>query len=113
MIVVSLEDRLHAARLRSPLSASAEMSEDAIALAFTAKHGGTLRFDHQMGHWFQWDGTRWRKDETELAFDLAREVARSLAEGKRTLGRAATAAGVEKLAKADRSHAVESSIWDG
>lgn len=90
----------------------AEVSEDTIALAFTAQHGGSLLYDHSVGRWFQWDGTRWKMDETDLAFDFARGLARELGEGVRALGRAATAAGVEKMARADRSHAVTSATWD-
>lgn len=90
----------------------AEVSEDTIALAFTAQHGGSLLYDHNVGRWFQWDGTRWQMDETDLAFDFARALARQLGDGVRALGRAATAAGVEKMARADRSHAVTSTTWD-
>lgn len=90
----------------------AEMSEDTIALAFTAQHGGSLLFDHHAGRWFRWDGAHWLMDETDLAFDYARQLARELGEGKRAMGRAATAGGVEKLARADRTHAVTSAVWD-
>lgn len=97
---------------REAANDGAEVSEDTIALAFTAQHGGSLLYDHNVGRWFQWDGTRWQMDETDLAFDFARELARQLGDGVRALGRAATAAGVEKMARADRSHAVKSTTWD-
>jgi len=90
----------------------AEVSEDMIALAFTHRHGGSLLFDHHVGKWFRWTGTHWQKDETDLAFDYARHLARTMGEGKRAMGRAATAGGVEKLARADRTHAVTSDAWD-
>ncbi len=90
----------------------AEMSEDTIALAFTAQHGGSMLFDNHVGRWFRWDGVRWEMDETDLAFDYARQLARELGEGKRAMGRAATASGVEKMARADRAHAVTSAVWD-
>ena len=89
-----------------------EVSEDAIALAFTKKYSGWLLFDHDQGCWYEWDGTRWRQDKCEHAFHYARELARSHGDGKRAMGRAAVAAGVEKLAKSDPKHAVNSSIWD-
>ncbi|KQM86210.1 hypothetical protein ASE67_10195 [Sphingomonas sp. Leaf23] len=89
-----------------------DVSEDTIALAFTAQHGGSLLFDHNAGRWFRWDGARWLMDETDLAFDYARLLARELGGGVRALGRAATASGVEKLARADRTHAVTSAVWD-
>lgn len=89
-----------------------EMSEDAIALAFTRQHGSSLLFDHHIGKWFRWTGTHWQRDETGLAFEFARQLARSLGEGNRVLGRAATASGVERLARSDRAHAITSEAWD-
>lgn len=89
-----------------------EVSEDAIALAFTERHGSDLLFDHNVGRWYRWNGVFWEMDETELAFDFARKLARLMSEGKRALGRAGTATGVEKLARADRAHAVTSGVWD-
>lgn len=93
-------------------SGDVEVSEDTIALAFTQQHGGSLLFDHNAGRWFRWTGQQWKMDETDLAFDYARKLARELGEGKRAMGRAATAGGVEKLARADRAHAVTSDTWD-
>jgi len=100
------------ARRLAAANDDAEMSEDTIALAFTAQHGGSMLFDNHAGRWFRWDGVRWEMDETDLAFDYARQLARELGEGKRAMGRAATAGGVEKLARADRAHAVTSAVWD-
>ena len=100
------------AKQQAQANDNAEVSEDTIALAFTAQHGGSLLFDHNAGRWFRWDGVHWKMDETDLAFDYARKLARELGEGKRAMGRAATAGGVEKLARADRAHAVTSDGWD-
>lgn len=96
----------------SPANENLEVSEDSIALAFTAHHGGDLLFDHHVGKWFRWNSVFWEMDETDLAIDYARKLARILGDGKRIFGRAATAAGVEKLARADRTHAVTSAAWD-
>lgn len=93
-------------------SKSYEVSEDFIALAFTKEHGGDLLFDHHVGKWFRWTGVFWEQDETDLALDYARKLARKLGDGKRALGKAATASGVEKLCRADRVHAVTSATWD-
>lgn len=93
-------------------SDDAEVSEDMIARAFTAQHGGSLLFDHNAGRWFRWDGAHWEMDSTDLAYDYARKLARELGGGKRAMGRAATAGGVERLARADRAHAVTSEGWD-
>ncbi len=83
-------------------------SEDDIALAFTELHGDTLRFDHDAGKWFEWDGTRWKRDNHHRAFTYAREMARTHGGA----GKANFAGGVERFARADRIHAVSADIWD-
>ncbi|SCW36733.1 phage/plasmid primase, P4 family, C-terminal domain-containing protein [Sphingobium faniae] len=83
-------------------------SEDDIALAFAARHGQTLRFDHNVGAWFEWDGTRWKKDSCHRAFTYARQIGRQ----RGAAGKANFAGGVEKFARADPVHAVTSEIWD-
>jgi len=97
---------------KSSSGRKSDVSEDSIALAFTQQHGGDLLFDHHVGKWFRWTGVFWEMDETNLALDFARTLARMLADGDRGLGRASTAAGVEKMARADRTHAVTSAAWD-
>ena len=100
------------AKPKAANDSTGELSEDDIARAFTMIHGGDLLFDHHVGKWFHWTGVFWEMDETDLAFDYARLLARSLSDGKRVIGKAATAGGVERLARADRAHAVTSSTWD-
>ena len=95
---------------RSP--SAVDMSEDAIALAFTDTYKDSLRFDSEIGSWFHWDGTRWRQEKTNLALDYARQTARAQGGGEKTWGKASVAAGVEKFARADRAHAVKNEIWD-
>ena len=85
-----------------------EPTEDDIALAFTTLHGATLRFDHDAGHWYEWDGARWRPDNSHRAFTYAREIARQHGGA----GKANFAAGVERFARADRGHAVNADLWD-
>ncbi len=88
-------------------------TEDGIALAFESRFENELRFDHHAGTWFHWDGTRWRREETDLAFAWARGMCREInAHGKANLARAATAAGVERFTRAARCFAVTSEIWD-
>lgn len=91
---------------------SAELSEDSIARAFTEIHKCDLRFDHDVGLWFEWDGSRWRADHTQKAFDYARQQSRGLSLGQRAFGRASVARGVERFAQADREHAVRHDLWD-
>lgn len=91
---------------------AAEVSEDAIALAFTETFRDTLRYDHDVGRWFRWDGIYWKRDGTDLAMHYTRQFARELSEAKRALCKASVAAGAERFARADRAHAVTNEIWD-
>ena len=105
-VVQLIEDQLEAP----------EFTEDALALEFTRQHGEDLRFVAAWGKWLQWDGRRWDFDLTIHAFDRARKICREAAaranKGQKTLAKANTVAGVEKLAKADRVHAAEVEQWD-
>jgi putative DNA primase/helicase len=110
---VNVAERLAAAEEVTPLiDPSLEASEDTIATAFAAKHGASLRFDHDQGMWFEWVGSHWRRDKLNRAFHWAREVARTIGKGKRALAKASAAAGVERFARAHPVHAAEASIWD-
>ena len=101
-----------------PVVLSPEYSEDALALEFTARHKHELRNVAKWGSWLLWDGARWCFEETYRAYDLARAVARDFANacGKdgtaKKLTSASTVAAIEKLARADRRHAVTVDIWD-
>lgn len=89
-----------------------EVSEDSIALAFTREHGKTMRFDHDIGKWYQWSTTHWRSLTIPAAFHYAREIGRRLGAGKKAVCKAAVAGGAERFARADPVHAVTSEIWD-
>jgi putative DNA primase/helicase len=86
--------------------------------AFVRAHGNKLRYDHSIRRWYVWDRTRWRREETKLAFRWAHEKARALATTANSpktavvAGRAAFADGVEKLAQAHRTLAVTHDHWD-
>ncbi len=88
-------------------------TEDGIARAFTDKYKDELRYCHHSGSWFRWDGQRWLKEETHLAFYWTRILCRDLNRAcTEKLAKAATAAAVERFAQADRVFAVTSGIWD-
>ena len=89
-----------------------EVSEDAIALAFTRKFGNSMRFDHNVGKWYQWSHTHWRPLVVPAAFHFARELGRELGAGKKQICKASVAGGSERFARADPTHAVDSSNWD-
>jgi putative DNA primase/helicase len=40
------------------------------------EHGDSLRYSPEKGHWFYWDGTRWREDRKNYAHRLAQETIR-------------------------------------
>jgi putative DNA primase/helicase len=95
------------------------LTEDGIALAFTAAHEDLLRYDHTRGKWYHWTGKSWRLDETRLAFSWCRRICRQLAKRPglsaktlSTMAKAATSASVERFAMSDPALAVTSSLWD-
>jgi phage/plasmid-associated DNA primase len=85
-------------------------TEDAVALAFAMRHRDDLRFNHRRKRWHAWDGTRWRDESTELAFEFARRIARE--SNKSTASKAAFARGVEAFARADRVFALVGDEFD-
>ena len=124
---LSPDDRLRAAGATfslppGPAIEAPEFSDDAIALAFSDQHAATLLFVPEWGHWLRWDGARWARDKTLSVFDLARAVCREQAaaadaKAQRSNPGAAIAsaqkvAAVEKMARTDRRHARDASLFD-
>jgi hypothetical protein len=95
-----------------------QFSEDRLALEFTARHHSDWRYVALWGKWLQWVNTRWRPEETLRAFEMARHVCRaaSVLADKESLARAvasaSTVAGVERLARSDRRHAMTFDLYD-
>lgn len=88
-------------------------TEDKIALIFRQHFSGKLLFAHKLGKWFAWTGNNWKNEETGLAFDLARTLARrnngqSSARG----GSASFATGVVKMVKNDPQFSVTGEKFD-
>ncbi len=94
------------------------ITEDSVALTFLATHKDKLRFNHDAGAWFLWDGWVWHRQPTKLAYHWARERARlmSLDHGnvrsRLAAGKASFAGGVERFAQADPTFAVTNAIWN-
>ena len=89
------------------------LTEDNLAIVFAEQFGRRLRFAHDVGRWFVWDDSRWREDSTDCAFNWVRDLCRNLnREGKRLLAKAATAAAVERFARADRAFAMRGDEWN-
>jgi putative DNA primase/helicase len=95
-------------------------SEESLALRFSRRYGGELRYVAGWDRWMCWDGTRWREDDTLAVFDLCRAICRrASAECGDAKERAAikiaaaqTVAAIERLARADRRHAATIEQWD-
>jgi putative DNA primase/helicase len=95
-----------------PGAQTLEVSEDAIALAFTREFGTSMRYDHHAGRWYQWSSTHWRRLDVPAALHYAREIGRRLGSGKKAICKASVARGAETFAQADPTHATTSEIWD-
>src|SRR3954447_7247201 len=59
---------------------SVAYSEDALALEFTRRYGSDWRYVALWHCWLQWEGRRWRCEDTLKEFDLARQICRDVAE---------------------------------
>jgi len=93
------------------------VTEDSAAVSFVEQHGNELRFCHSSGAWFRFNGVTWQRDQTGIAFQWARELARKLAEDQDERKRYIThktafASGVERFAKVDPKIAVTIEYWD-
>lgn len=94
------------------------VSDDELALTFTERHAGELRYVPAWSRWLVWDGFRWRPDDRLRAYDLAREVCRELSHRGRTAAAAekvrsaATVAAAVRLAQADPRHARPPDVFD-
>src|SRR4029077_14592101 len=91
-------------------------AEDSIALLFAERYAHELRHVAAWGWWLSYDSSRWVRDETLHAFDLARAICREVAidceKAASAVASAKTVAAVERLAKADRRLAATASQWD-
>jgi putative DNA primase/helicase len=93
------------------------VTEDSAAVEFVEQHGNDLRYCHSTGAWFRWNGVYWAKNQTGIALQWARELARRLAENQDERKRYIThktafASGVERFAKVDPKIAVTIDYWD-
>lgn len=96
---------------------NAIVTEDSAAQEFAQLYADQLRYCHDTGSWFQWDGAIWRRNRTRLAFQWARELARSLSaeeddRARYIISKTSFASGVERFAQADPVFAVTSEFWD-
>jgi len=93
------------------------ITQDGIAGIFAKRYADRLRYCHSARSWFEFDGARWRRDETNLAFEFVRRIAREISEGKehkelKEFRKTGFANGVEAFAQVDRAFAVTADYWD-
>lgn len=55
-----------------------ELTEGGNALRFIHTFGQDVRFNHSVGAWLLWDGTRWRRDNVGAIHELAKRFVRLL-----------------------------------
>lgn len=89
-----------------------DLTEDDIAEEFAVQYKDTFRFDHHLKKWFWWNGVRWLKDDTQLAFHQARLLCRKHRDGDTKMASRRAADGVEHMARSDKRLAVTSNVWD-
>jgi putative DNA primase/helicase len=93
------------------------VTQDGVAQVFARRFEDRLRFCHHAGAWYEWAGTHWQKDETAIAFQFCRELAREFSENAnmselKEVRKVSFAGGVEKFSRSDRTFAVTSEAWD-
>ncbi|MGZ9083798.1 MAG: phage/plasmid primase, P4 family, partial [Rhodoplanes sp.] len=100
--------------------------DEALTLAFSARHADDLRYCETFGAWFEWQAGRWREDITRHVFSHARRLCREKSaealvtiENEKTAAKIAslvasakTVAAVVNLSRADARHATAPDDWD-
>ena len=93
------------------------ITQDGIAAIFAKRYADRLRYCHSSRSWFEFDGARWRRDDTNQAFEFVRRIAREISEGRehrelKEFRKTAFAAGVERFSQSDPAFAVTADYWD-
>jgi len=95
-----------------------QFSEDALGVEFINAYGDVVRSIPASGQWRIWDGKRWRPDQRQTAYGLARKVVRAEAktangDGERkTLNSRRTYRNVEYLGMVDMRVVTTPEMWD-
>jgi putative DNA primase/helicase len=107
----------NAAFTRGP--SAPELSEDALALTFTARHEHDVRYVAKWGQWLKWTGTHWEDDQVLAMFHEARTICREAAQSilkdprfAQKLSTANTHAAVERIARNDPRTAGRVEQWN-
>jgi putative DNA primase/helicase len=100
-----------------------DYTDEALALRFSMQYAQDLRYVSLWGQWLGWNGQRWQPDDTLQVMDFTRSVARAASAEimekpdpncklAATVASAKTIAAIERLARADRRHALRTEDWD-
>ena len=90
-----------------------ETTQDSVALIYRSRYEGSLLYANGFDCWFKWDGARWFREETGLALDFIRRLARELnVENNKGPSTAFFCKGVETFVKVDRAFATEARKFD-
>jgi len=94
------------------------LTQDLVALVVAERGDGEMRYCHDSGGWFMWDGVSWKADRLKWGFHTCREISRLMSKEEREKKaiRAMRSAGffsaVERIAATDPRLAVTSAHWD-
>lgn len=96
-----------------------ELTEHGVALAFTNRYGGTVRYDHHAGRPFRWSPRVgiYEANETGMLVDICRRIAARASEAekpalRKQVRRKSFALGAAGFIQCDPVHAVTATIWD-
>jgi putative DNA primase/helicase len=89
-------------------------TEDEIALEFSRRHDGRLRYVNPWKKWLQWGGACWQIVGDLSVFHAVRLVAREYAKlnDDKKLGKDAATAAIERSARNDRRHDTPFDAWN-
>lgn len=93
-------------------------AEDGIASAFTRRFGQDWRYCAQWSKWLVWTGQRWNEDQVLYIHHLSRGICRAASEKadsprlKAKLASASTISAVERMVRAEPTHAASVDEWD-
>lgn len=91
-------------------------TETGLASVFAEVHVGKLLYCRATNTWYEWIGSHWRADEIGNAFYLANQLVHAtrmaMMESTKSLARASTVSGIERLARVYPTLRTASSEWN-
>jgi hypothetical protein len=89
-------------------------TEDEVALEFSRRHDGQLRYVNVWHQWLRWEGAIWHRIADLSVFHAVRKIAREFAKANddKKLGKDAATAAIERIARNDPRHDTPTDTWD-